>query len=153
MSDLTVIAGDILGVAGLVLAPTGLVALLLSRRQANKKLQLEGDSVEASQWTILQKSYSDLLQNAKDDRKRAEDRATDAENATKAALKELEEHKTAREAIIELFNENSSKLAKIRDLFMSVLKRNNLTMTADEQEIFDSTVPAARIRRDRKATQ
>lgn len=123
--------------------PSSVIAILvflLNRKGANKKLDLEVDSVDANKAETFSKIYQDLLN-------RANAAVAEAEQ-TKADLigrVETLEGK-AKEGVAEL-NKTNGKLDTVRRLFQRYVARVGIPMTPEEQEVFESTKPSVNPRK------
>jgi hypothetical protein len=113
-----------------IVVPTTL-GFLLSRKNANKKLNLEETSVVLSGTADQIKTYQDLLNRANEAVSKAE--ALNQEFSDR--VKNLEQTKDIQ----------SSQITILRNLFMQVVNRSNIILTAAEQAEFDSTKPTAEV--------
>lgn len=118
--------------AAFLLGGTSPLWLFLQRKDANRKLVVEEGSLDVSQFDALTKTYQDLL--------------TRANNATAAAVAEVEKSQKAREDMQAEFEELRASQHQLRDLFRRVVARSNITLTPDEQREFDATKPRPRRR-------
>lgn len=120
------------GVSGLLALITYAVPIilsaLLSRKNANKKLNLSETSVMITGTEAQIKTYQDLL-----------DRANQA--VTKAET--LNADLSKRVQVLEDTKDSQTwQIVTLRNLFKQVVNRSNIVLTPDEQAEFDSTQPS-----------
>jgi chemotaxis response regulator CheB len=128
-----------LGLGSVPAAIAMVIVILLQRKGANKKLQIEETGADTNQFDVITKKYQQIADNW-------QKTAETAQKATETALAELEKHKEDRETISGKLEETNTKLDQIRTLFKQVMKRSNIVLTPEEQEIFDSTTPSREIK-------
>lgn len=142
-----------LGLGSIPAGVMGLILILLNRKNANKKLEIEETGADVNQFDVITKKYQQIADNWEKTAESAQKATEAAEKATKLALTELQKHKADRESISDKLQETNTKLDQIRRLFTSVMKRSNIILSPQEQEIFDATVPSKEIKsRVRKAS-
>ena len=123
--------GDILTLLAFVLGPGGVIWLILSQRQANRKLRVEEiganvssqvakGSLTVDQFNAALPAYRDLLDRSNKDRD--------------AALAKMEEYKGELDEV----KEKQERLVK---LFLQVVKRSNVQLTKEELEELEATRP------------
>jgi len=127
----------ILGLVGTFTGPAGIILWLLGRKGANKKLDLDERGTNLSEFEALKVAYREQADEAKQS---AKDAQTAAEKAQKAAE---QAQATATTAARDL-NVTNQKLESLRKLFQSIVKRSNIILSPEEQEIFDNTAPIIR---------
>lgn len=114
-----------------------MLGALLGRKNANKRLNLDQTSVMISGTEKQITAYQDLL-----------DRANDAVSKAEALNTNLSD----RVSKLEDEKENSTwQITTLRNLFLRVVQRSNITLTHEEQAAFDSTKPSVEVRGIRRA--
>lgn len=127
----------IFGIIGGLLGIPGIIAWMLGRKDANKKLEIEEGGLNVTQFNSIINSYKGIAEAAEASAASAKESAAMSQAAAEAALAQLKENQVE-------VTELRSKLSTVRDLFTSVLKRNGITMTAEELKLFEETSPAWR---------
>jgi len=107
------------------------LAFLLNRKNANKKLNLDETSVVLSGTAAQIKTYQDLL-----------NRAEEAVSKAEALNKEFSDRVQNLEHTKDV---QSNQITILRNLFMQVVNRSNIILTAAEQAEFDSTKPTTEV--------
>lgn len=105
---------------------------MLSRKNANKKLDLDETTVMLSGTDSQIKAYQDLL-----------DRANVAVNKAETLNADLARRVSDLEATK---SDQIWQIRILRDLFTQVVRRSNIVLTPDEQASFDATLPTGEIR-------
>jgi hypothetical protein len=122
--------GDTLTLIALVLGTPGIILYLLGRKDANRKLVVDEGGLTVDQFNAALPAYKDLLDRSNKDRD--------------AAISKMGEYKVELDNI----RDNQERLVK---LFLSVVARSNITLTADERAELEATRPKS-FRRIRPAT-
>ena len=140
MSTIWSVIVSILSLVGIGTAVPAIILFLLQRRNANKKLEIEEDTLSVNVFNAQTKAYQDLLDRA--------------DRTTQAALAELKTYQAERKEILkkvdmqnEVLELTNTNLQKIRTLFQAVVKRSNIVLTPAEQKVFDETKPIELVRR------
>jgi len=121
---------DILSLIAVAIGLPGIILFFLNRKGANRKLNVEEGGLTVSQFNAALPAYKDLLDRANDDRQ--------------AAIDELAAYKTEREGFKTEIERLGEDIRTIRGLFTRVVERSNITLTHEEQQVFESTKPTRR---------
>lgn len=109
-------------------AVPAVLSALLSRKNANKKLNLSETSVMISGTESQIKTYQDLLDRA---------------NQAVAKAEKLNDDLSKRVQVLEDNKDRQTwQIVTLRNLFKQVVNRSNIVLTPDEQAEFDSTQPS-----------
>lgn len=109
------------------------LGVLLNRKNANKKLDLDETTVMLAGTDAQIKAYQDLLTRANAAVTKAEGLNTTLEQR----VRDLETQRT----------DQDWQIRTLRNLFTQVVERSNIVLTFQEQEAFDATKPMDEIRR------
>lgn len=124
----------------------------LSRRGANKKLEIDEGHLSIAQFEVASKAYQDLLDRAAktiEDLEKYKDEREELLSTVKDQGLKIEHLEAAdREKTKELEITND-KLDTVRQLFERYLARSGVPLTEDEREIFEQTMPVTRKHRPR----
>lgn len=117
--------GDTLSVLGPALGLPAIISIILTRRNANRKLQVEEGGLKVSEFEALRTAY-------REDRLEAEATADTLRNEINGLRDDLD---AFREMV-----------RSLRSLFQRVVTRAEVTLTAGEQREFEATRPPVRRR-------
>lgn len=109
------------------------LGVLLNRKNANKKLDLDETTVMLAGTGSQIAAYQDLLT-------RAEAAVTKAEGLNGTLEQRVHDLEATR-------SDQEWQIRTLRNLFTQVVERSNIVLTLQEQEAFDSTKPMEKIRR------
>lgn len=132
---------QILTLAGITGAIPTIILGLLSRKGANKKIQIEEGSLGVSVFGAQAKAYQDMLDRVQRSAEIAEAAALQAQKALENALGELNAARLEREAIAVRLDEQGVKLDRLRTLFNQVIARSNIELTKAELSELEATKP------------
>jgi soluble cytochrome b562 len=133
-------ARSILALLGPAIGLPGLIALLLQRKQANKKLDLDEKGSDITEFQALNTVSASIVQQARQAMLDAQTAATEARTEAAAAKKDANTYRSEREELKGEIDHALDIVRKLRDLFKSYVTRVGVPLTADEQSIFESTV-------------
>lgn len=119
--------GDLLSIAGPALGLPAIVSIILTRRNANRKLEVEEGGLKVSEFEALRAAY-------KQDRQEAEAENDRLHRDIDALRDDLDHFRDI--------------LRSLRSLFQRVVIRTNVTLTAEEQREFEATRPPIRRRKN-----
>jgi len=121
------IVEDVLTLIAFVAGPSGLIYAFLNSRNANRKLIVDEAGLSVTEFDSLNAAYKALYETEK--------------TTAKESIEELHKYKAERENIL-------AELAEMRDfqrrrdtLFLSVVRRNQIVLTAEESAEFEATKP------------
>lgn len=141
--------------------PTVLL-ILLQRKGANKRLELDETTVASDVFSKQTAAYSELYDTAKSDLAQAKKDLIAANKTAADLATELKKYQTEREELMAKVEEQGrkisrleradnektdeladtrSKLETLRELFESYVARTGIPMTPEEQKIFEETKP------------
>lgn len=109
-----------------------LLGSLLNRKNANKKLDLSETSVMISGTEAQIKTYQDLLNRA--------EAAVEKAEALNGGLNDRVKH------LEKTIDSQDWQIRSLRNLFQKVVGRSNITLTKEEQDEFDRTMPTSEFR-------
>lgn len=125
---------NIMALIGTALGVPGIITILLQRKGANKKLDIEEGGLEVTQFSAIIEGYKQLL--ADESSRRADQTKAIAElrgEMNDIRKKEREYERTTRDLY--------DKLSKLRGLMLRYVKRTGIDMTAAELDEFEQTKP------------
>jgi len=119
--------GDTLTIIATVLGLPGIILFLLSRKQANRKLEVEEGGLTVDQFNAALPAYKDLLDRANTERKEAVDERKEALGRVGALTDQLRE---TRDEVDDL----EDKLVLAVELIETILHRSEVQFTPEDHK-------------------
>jgi len=128
---------SLLGVASAL--PVG-ISWLLSRKNANKKLDLDEKGAEVSEFQAFNAIGASLVSQAHQAMVDAQTAATEAKAEAAAAKREASKYRGEREEMKHEMLSLTESVRKLRDMIKGYVTRTGQPLTEEEQAVFDQTV-------------
>lgn len=126
--------GDLLTIILAALGLPSIILFLLGRRNANRHLNVEEGSLKVDEFDAIKGGYKDLWDASKKDAASAKADADAARaDAATARLEATEAKKSAQGA--------EASVRKLYTLITTIVKKNDLTLSADDLAILEQTRP------------
>lgn len=124
----------IVGLLGTVVGVPGILLWLLGRKDANKKLTLEGDALSLAKFNALLEAYEKRQERSDKDIADLQE-ISEKQNQ---AIKDLQDRDKEKQ---ELLDKTNNRLERVRSLLMAYVRRVGIPMNEEETRIFEETLP------------
>lgn len=131
---------SIFSLLGPAIGLPGLIALLLSRKQANKKLDLDEKGSDVTEFQALNQVSASIVSQARQAMLDAQAAATAAQKGAASAKAATAKYQSERDEFKVLMERVVDSLRKMRDLFTSYADRTGVPLTEGEKAIFEDTI-------------
>lgn len=129
--------GDTLTIIAAVLGLPGIILFVLTRKQANRKLEVEEGGLTVDQFNAALPAYKDLLDRANEERKEAVDEKKDAVRRVETLTLELRE---TRDEVDDL----EDRLVLAVELIESFVSRSEIQFTPEDHRKLARIKPSPR---------